>query len=240
MTGTRHQLQWYGRKFAEAGYVAASISYRKMPRHRFPACLHDAKSAVRWLHQNSVSLDLDPERIAVCGNSAGGHLAAMLAATADMASFEGSENLGYSSQVRAAVSIYGALDLRHFQTPKTWIGIAGISGRVIERFVGAQFKDGHAPFDLASPITHMSRRTAPTLFIHGDKDHMVPVEHSRLCCDKLLGCGVASEFVCVPNRGHGFDLIFPRDRRFIFRKILTLLDSHLAPVEVSLKRAAQG
>ncbi|MCC6142968.1 MAG: alpha/beta hydrolase [Candidatus Hydrogenedentes bacterium] len=239
-TGTRHQLRWYGRKLSEAGYVAASISYRKMPRHSFPACLHDAKSAVRWMRRHAEELHLDPDRIAVCGNSAGGHLAAMLAATDGMEEFEGTENWGYSSRIHTAISIYGALDLRHYQAPRTWIGIAGASSRIIEYFVGAQFRNGHQPFEWASPITHLGHRTAPMLFIHGDKDKMVPVSVSRICCDKLRQAGVPAEFICIPNRGHAFDHVYPRDRRFVFRHILRFLEEQFALDEAPLPRVAEG
>ena len=79
--GTRYQLHWYGSRLARAGYVAASINYRMLPMYPFPYCIHDCKAAVRWLRLHADEYGIDPERIAAFGNSAGGHLAGLLATT---------------------------------------------------------------------------------------------------------------------------------------------------------------
>ena len=62
-------------RLAERGYVAATISYRLAPKHRFPAAVHDTKAAVRWLRAHAADYSVDPARIGVTGGSAGGHLA---------------------------------------------------------------------------------------------------------------------------------------------------------------------
>ncbi|NLT60001.1 MAG: alpha/beta hydrolase, partial [Candidatus Hydrogenedentes bacterium] len=109
--GPRAQQWWYLREFARRGYVVFTVDYRKLPRHRFPACLHDVKSAVRWMRLHADEYGVDPDRIYAFGASAGGHLSAFLATSVPEDGFEGSENPDASSAVNAAISLYGAVDL---------------------------------------------------------------------------------------------------------------------------------
>jgi acetyl esterase/lipase len=107
---------------AARGYVAATISYRLMQFDQenretttaapiFPAQIHDAKAAVRWLRANAKKYTLDPERIGVWGSSAGGHLGALLGTSGDVEELEGSGgNLDQSSRVQAVVDWYGPTD----------------------------------------------------------------------------------------------------------------------------------
>ena len=95
-------------KLAQRGYVAATISYRLSPASQFPAPVHDAKAAVRWLRANANQFGIDPERIGVTGGSAGGHLALFLGLTGGIPEFEGSgPYLNQSSRVSCVVNYYG-------------------------------------------------------------------------------------------------------------------------------------
>nr|WP_283240774.1 alpha/beta hydrolase [Campylobacter sp. RM9328] len=78
---------------AEAGYVVASIEYRVAPEVTFPKPLMDVKSAIRFLRANHKRFGIDPEHIAVMGNSAGGYLAAITGTTNGLKEFEDGENL---------------------------------------------------------------------------------------------------------------------------------------------------
>ncbi|HNR30405.1 MAG TPA: alpha/beta hydrolase [Candidatus Hydrogenedentes bacterium] len=227
VSGTRHQLRWYGRRLAEEGYVAAAISYRKLPRHRFPACVHDAKSAVRWLRLHADDYRIDPDRIAALGNSAGGHLAAMLAATAEMPEFEGTENPGPPSDISAAVSLYGALDLAEYKQPKTWIRVGGVAKGLVRRFVTTDAKAQRDPYAAASPITYFDANTRPILLIQGEKDNLVSVDVARRAHDMLVEAGVKTNLIIVPDRGHAFDFFYPKIRRELFPEILHLLHETL-------------
>src|SRR5207253_5788055 len=86
-------------QLAEHGYVAATVTYRLAPKYQFPAAVHDVKAAVRWLRANADKYKIDPQRIGVVGDSAGGHLAQFLGVTADVKEFEGEENPKQSSAV---------------------------------------------------------------------------------------------------------------------------------------------
>lgn len=120
--------------FQQAGWAVASINYRYSHQALFPGALHDVKEAVRFFRANAQEFGIDPQRVAVAGGSAGGHLSMMVAHTGDSASapehveyFEGraaSAFPSHSSQVAAAASFYGVSDLRTIFTDRPLAGYA--------------------------------------------------------------------------------------------------------------------
>ena len=87
--GDKSQLKYYGIQLARFGYLCVCSEYRLSGEAVWPAQLHDAKAALRWIRGNATRLGVDADRIAVLGNSAGAHLALMLAATPDTPGLEG-------------------------------------------------------------------------------------------------------------------------------------------------------
>lgn len=133
--------------FQQAGWAVASINYRYSHQALFPGALHDVKEAVRFFRANAHEFGIDPQRIAVAGGSAGGHLSMMVAHTGDSAASDGSGGdpasapehaehdeyfegraasayLSHSSQVAAAASFYGVSDLRTIFTDRPLAGYA--------------------------------------------------------------------------------------------------------------------
>lgn len=100
-------------KLTEEGYTVVSPSYRLVTQSAFPACIHDCKGVVRFLKAHAQEFNIDPERIGVLGNSAGGHLAAMVAMSSGCKEMEGEVggNLEFSSDVKAAAVFYAPTDL---------------------------------------------------------------------------------------------------------------------------------
>ena len=100
-------------RLTKEGYTVVCADYRLASQAIFPACIHDLKGLVRFLKANGENFQIDPDRIGVLGNSAGGHLASMLALSADCPEIEGvvGGNLEYSSSVKAAAVFYGTSDL---------------------------------------------------------------------------------------------------------------------------------
>jgi len=103
-------------RLVEQGFTVVSPSYRLSTQSAFPACIHDCKGVIRYLKANSEQYHIDPERIGVLGNSAGGHLAAMVALSANNSEMEGDVggNLDYTSEVKAATIFYAPTDLIEF------------------------------------------------------------------------------------------------------------------------------
>ncbi|MGE3999547.1 MAG: alpha/beta hydrolase fold domain-containing protein [Planctomycetaceae bacterium] len=171
--------------FAKLGVVAATINYRLSKDAPFPAALQDCQCAVRWLRANAQTYRIDSDSIGVWGNSAGGHLALMLALADPTAPLEGDAPHGeYSSAVQAVVSDSGPIDLlyqyEHKQIPSA-----------IEQFLGGP-PDGMraAEYQRASPINHVSPRAPPLMLIYGGADTQVGVETSDRLVIALHQAGV--------------------------------------------------
>ena len=178
------------------GYLVAAVNYRLAPRYQFPAQIEDVKCAVRYLRANADSFGLDPDRIGVFGDSAGGHLAALLGVTDKSSGFDISGGcLEGSSRVQAVVDLFGPSDLTlAFQ--QQW-------SLIIEHVFNTS--DPESPLiRQASPVTYVSSDDAPFLIIHGDRDDQVFLNQSQELCASLTSAGVPAELVVVQNAGHNF------------------------------------
>ena len=94
--------------YLQKGYAVASINYRLSQHAIFPAQIEDCKAAVRWLRAHAKENNLDPDRFAVWGASAGGHLVALLGTAGDVKKFDVGPNLEVSSRVQAVVDCFGS------------------------------------------------------------------------------------------------------------------------------------
>lgn len=168
-----HQVPGNIVDFARLGFVAATINYRLSGEAPFPAALDDCRCAVRWLRAHALKYHVDVNRIGAYGNSAGGHLALMLAM---MPVAEGLDEQGrhadQSSRVQAAASDSGPLDLirQHRQDQLR---------AVIEKFMGgAPDPTRLDDYNRASPITYASagERIPPLLLMYGEADSQVDVK----------------------------------------------------------------
>lgn len=102
-------------RLTKEGYTVVCPDYRLVSQSIFPACFHDVKGVIRFLKANGLKYNIDPERIGALGNSAGGHLAAMLTLSAGYKELEGDVggNLAYDSSIKAAAIFYAPADLCH-------------------------------------------------------------------------------------------------------------------------------
>lgn len=100
-------------RLTKEGYTVVCPDYRLIHQSIFPACIHDVKGCVRFLKANGGKYNIDPGRIGTLGNSAGGHLAAMLSIGGNQPEIEGDVggNLDYDSSVKAASIFYAPSDL---------------------------------------------------------------------------------------------------------------------------------
>ena len=204
-------------EMAKSGYVCMSINYRLwnkgIKKPTWPRSLLDAKTAVRWLRVNAERLDIDPDRIAAFGNSAGGNLAAMLATTAAADGLEPEEPYpGISTRIRCAIDFYGALDLPNYHDMKMFQQTREKNPEVYRK---------------ASPITYASAGDAPLLIVHGTADETVPVSQAHTMADALKKVGVEHQLEIVPDAPHTFFLVSKaRDFRPL---VFEFLDKHLKP-----------
>jgi len=193
-----------GTAFAEAGFVAVSAEYLKTRHESWSTNVQDCKNAVRWLRANAEELQVDPERIGVIGGSAGGHLALMVAYTAGVDELEPeSPYPGVSSEVKAAVNLYGITNLMTRQKTDKEGKPNGV--RVDNTAMFAESKE-EAPekWKLASPVNHIKPDSPPTLIMHGAKDTTVDRDQAYELAEKLKEAGVAHELLIFPEAGHSF------------------------------------
>ena len=208
---------------AERGYVAATLTYRLAPKSPFPAAVEDCKAAVRWLRANAEKYAVDPERIGVIGDSAGGHLAQFLGVTGGVAPFEGDGgNPSFSSRVACVVNYYGPSDLT-----KSY-GKSVDAAEVLPLWLGGDDTKEHRRHILASPLYWVTPGAAPTLLIQGTEDKYVNHEQAVWMRDRLKAAEVEVEFLSLEGAGHGFK---GADAEKAWKTALDFLGRHLKPAE---------
>jgi acetyl esterase/lipase len=177
---------------ARGKYLVASINYRMFPAFRFPAMIEDVKLAIRYLRANAAGYNLDPERVAILGHSAGAHLAALAALSGPESGWDLGDHLDQSSAVKAAIILSGPSDLARTFSDQWAEGL---------RF--SVF--GEDQWEAASPV-HWAHAGAPPFFIaHGEADAVVGVEHGRALHEALRAAGSSSRLLVLRGAGHGFE-----------------------------------
>lgn len=174
--------------FTDAGLVVVSINYRLAPDHRWPACREDVSSAIQWVKDHAAEHGIDPNRLAIMGYSAGGHLA-MDAATRE-------------TGIRAAVAIAAPTDLvidnYRRQGPSTSMQNLFKLPAAME---GMTLEAATILYD-NSPINHITANHPPTLLVAGDADKTVPHSLSEHYKARLEAVGVRCELLTMPGAGH--------------------------------------
>jgi acetyl esterase/lipase len=173
--------------WAEVGFFAMSIDYRLVGGSPAPAPYVDLRCAIRWVHAHAADYGIDPERVYLIGQSAGGHMVS-LAATLGDGPYPKAGGWDHArSDVRAVISVAGAYDLNTLSWGNLWTPVAG---------------NVEEARQLASPMTHVSATTKPTLIIHSDDDKSVPVQQAADMVEKLKAAGVHHRYVHYTDRGH--------------------------------------
>ncbi len=185
--------------YVKQGYIGVAINYRFSQHAPFPAQIEDCKAAIRWLKAHAQEYGIDPNRIAVMGGSAGGHLAALLGTSGDANVFEVGEHLEQSSAVCAVIDQYGPTDfLLAAKTPGYQRGASAIT-----LLLGGPLATKAELAQQANPITYASAADPPFLILHGDADPLVPVNQSDALHKALQEAGVSSEYHVVKGGTHG-------------------------------------
>jgi acetyl esterase/lipase len=200
MNDKRGQAHAQMARLTDLGWICVAINYRRSPGHSWPAHIVDVKRALAWVRRNIGDYGGDPNFIALTGGSAGGHLCALTALTANepvlQPGFESAD-----TEVQAAVPYYGVYDLTSVDNMHTMM--LPFLERVVFK---SRFADDPARFESASPIFHVDKSAPPFFVLHGDRDPIVPSTQARLFCTALRDAGV--ETVChaeIPNAAHAFD-----------------------------------
>lgn len=177
------------RDLTREGFAVATVEYRLSSRAKWPAQRDDCLAALHWLRSQQSTLGIDANRMGLAGDSAGGHLAALLGL------MEGTPRIG------AVFAIYPPTDLvvladQHGNQPTSLL---------TELFGGTVAEKLREAFE-AGPVNFVDAKDPPFLFLHGDRDDVVPLNQSEILRDKLRDAGIAADLIVVKGRGHAFTL----------------------------------
>lgn len=194
--GDRGQLAGYGILLGRLGFTCVACEYRLSGEARWPAALHDVKAALRWMRTQAASWGVDPDQIAVSGNSAGAHLALMAAGTANDPAWEDAGGqAGAGTGVAACISFYGPADLSARMA----------ASEAVEAVRALMGEADEAAYRAASPLSHVGPGFPPTLLIHGTRDNLVSPENSVRMSEALRAAGVPVELHMYADAPHAFD-----------------------------------
>jgi acetyl esterase/lipase len=208
----------YGRDMARAltaegfAVVAPNYALAAPGRPTWPLNFQQLQDAVRWVRAQAPAFGFDPGRVAAMGESAGGHLAALLGTYPDAAGLP-------PARVDAVVDFYGPVDLPRLPTDSPTADIAA------RQFLGTTFDADPARYRAASPVQWVDPHSAPMLILQGTADRLVPVSQSESLADALGRAGVARQLVIVPGGLHGFR--FASGGMNLLPTVVGFLNTHL-------------
>jgi len=175
-------------QLTKAKFAWFSINYRLAPQHRWPACMEDVRTAIDWVKQHAAKFKCEPNRIALVGYSAGGHLAAYAAATAND-----------DARPQALVVLAGPTDL--LADCERRGGMSPSLQALFDRDLTLD-DEARAMLRQASPLNQISGKMPPCLLIHGTRDASVPYSQSVHFQAQLKELGTACELITIPAGEH--------------------------------------
>jgi acetyl esterase/lipase len=217
--GERSDYLVYLVPFAKKGYVTATVSYRLIQDGTYPACIEDITDAVKWFFRNGDTYGYDPDKIALIGGSAGGHLS-LLAGYGWESSSSGSDSTSSFfkiHKIKAVVDFYGPADLTTEY---------GRNHDLVTGLLGKRYEEAPEKFKDASPMYHLDKNDPPTLIFQGSSDNLVPASQSVMLKEKLDSLGIPAELYCLPLWPHTMDIV-QRVNDFSQDKMNTFFNKYL-------------
>ena len=198
---------------ADHGYTVFVVRHGSAPQFKVPEAVADVRRAVRYIRLNAEKFGIDPNRIGVCGGSAGGHLSLVLGTSSDNGDNKSNDEVErVSDRVQAVVAYYPPVDLRE------WVG------KLTDKFPALGFDPKLA--ESVSPLLHVSADDPPTLLIHGDKDDLVKLDNSERILASFQKEKVPCELIVIKGAGHGF---FGQQGDRAAKSLIDWFDKYLAP-----------
>ncbi|ABW25174.1 alpha/beta hydrolase [Acaryochloris marina] len=194
-TGSPNSNSQFSQYLAARGYVVWAISYRHAPHYKFPAQLEDVQTALTFIKDHALDYETDPNRVALLGRSAGGHLATL-------AAFKNSD-----LPIRAVVSYYSPVELAKSYYDPPFPDPIDVKS-VLRSFIGGDPKQFPEKYRQASPIHAVKPNLPPTLLVYGAQDHLVEVKYGRKMLKKLQSEKNIVVMLDIPWAEHAFDAVF--------------------------------
>jgi acetyl esterase/lipase len=191
-----------GPALAARGFVVVGIDYRLGPKAKWPDQIIDVKCAIRYLRANATELNIDPNVIGAWGQSAGGHLVALLGTAGPKAGWDVGAYTDESSKVEAVVDMAGPSDLLTMGDQGDSLAV---SGTFVELLGSIPHKMLSKDLRTASPVNYVAPGDPPFLLLHSTDDEIVYPQQSRELSWDLGGNGVPHQLLIVDGGGHEFD-----------------------------------
>lgn len=217
--GKRSDYLVYLVDYAKKGYITATVSYRLKNDSIYPACVQDVSDAIHWIFCNAEKYGYDPDRVAMIGGSAGGHLVLMTtyAMKEPQIPLDSACLVEPPHKIKAVVDIYGPVDMT---TP-----YAQNQGLVIG-FIGHSYAEKPELYWEASPAKYLNKDLPPTLIFQGTSDNLLPQSQSDTLKVRLDRLGVPNEYYKLPLWPHAMDVAL-RPNRYMQKKMDAFFEKYL-------------
>ncbi|WP_164018951.1 alpha/beta hydrolase [Pyxidicoccus trucidator] len=194
----------YARAWADfltsRGYPVISLDYRLFPPATGLKAPGDVQCGIAWVKAHAATYGIDPAQLVLFGESAGGHLATLVAYATGDSRLPSSCDAGDTS-VKAVISFYAPSDLAGHATRS-----GADSRRNLEGFTGVPLEGHEDLYALLSPLTHVGPEAPPTLLVHGGADSEVPLDASQALATRLGQARVPHQLFTLPYAEHAFDV----------------------------------
>jgi acetyl esterase/lipase len=202
--GGRQSYRYWGLFLARAGYAVFAIDYRLGKPGVYPAAVYDTKAAVQFVRAKAAEFNVDPDRIGIVGDSAGAHLAALVALAGDQfnSAYRDDANAAVPAGVKAMIGFYGEYDLLAQWTHDL---TARPRDNITEKFLGASPTENRRVYFDSSPISYatVDRNKLRVLLIHGTDDDVAdPATQSVAFLTALTQAGFFARRIVIPGAGH--------------------------------------
>lgn len=203
-SGNKNMERPLAQQLALHGVVGIPVEYRLSPEALYPVAIHDIKATIRFVKANAEKYNIDTTKVAISGESAGGHLAMMVAMTNNVALFESDTKAGKaSSTVQAAINIDGIVD---FLAPNS-LNMERKRESADVSWLGVFFHENPLLWKEASPIYWAGKNSVPILFVcssvprfHAGRDELIDILNQN---------GIYSETHTLKDTPHSFWLFHP-------------------------------
>lgn len=205
----------------EAGYAVASVDYRLSTQARFPAQSHDIKAAIRFLRGHGANWNLPTKKIVIAGDSAGGHLAALVGVSNGHHDLEGTlgDDREQSSAVQGIVSFYGGANLTTILKQSTPHGLS-VRVPALDLLLGGQPDAVLELARLASPVFHVDHSDPPLLLLHGDQDPQMPINQAHELMGAYKKLNLPAQLEVVHGAAHGGAAFYDAERMEVVKAFL--------------------
>lgn len=197
ISGSRKEMAPLALELANRGVAVANIDYRLAPKSKWPAQIEDCQEAVLFVRSKAAEYGYSPDKVGAIGGSAGAHLSLLLGST-DFGQFSSGSTArsGPNSRVMAVVNLFGPVDMtQDFEK--------NVANMVSLQVIGKKYEDAKAEQVAFSPITYISKTSAPVFTVQGKADPLVPFQQAVRLETAMKNAGVPNQLILVDGMGHG-------------------------------------